>query len=70
MLDRPKHLRKIKFLNRLKNWVKLTSINIYCFSSGCCGDEILATYGPVYDLERLGVNFVSSPERADVLMIG
>jgi len=69
MLDRPKHLRKIKFLNRLKNWVKLTSINVYCFSSGCCGDEILATYGPFYDLERLGVNFVSSPERADVLMI-
>jgi len=69
MLDKPKHLRKIKLLNRLKNWVDSTSIDIYCFSSGCCGDEIVATFGPVYDFERLGINFVSSPERADVLMI-
>lgn len=69
MLDKPKHLRKITFLHKLKNWVKLTSINVYCFASGCCADEILATLGPVYDFERLGVNFISSPERADIIMV-
>ncbi|GAI66067.1 unnamed protein product, partial [marine sediment metagenome] len=46
-----------------------TSINIYCFTSGCCGNEILAILGPLYDSERWGINFVSSPERADVIMV-
>ena len=69
MVHKVRHFKKFSLLNKLINWVKSTSINIYCFTSGCCGNEILATFGPLYDSERWGINFVSSPERADVIMV-
>jgi NADH-quinone oxidoreductase subunit B len=69
MMHKVKYFKKFSLLNKLRNWVKSTSINIYCFTSGCCGNEILAILGPLYDSERLGINFVSTPERADLIMV-
>jgi len=36
---------------------------------GCCKQEILATQGPLYDIQRFGVNFVNTAEDADILVI-
>ncbi|OQA20712.1 MAG: NADH-quinone oxidoreductase subunit 6 [Actinobacteria bacterium ADurb.Bin346] len=45
------------------------NLNIIVAGFGCCKQEILATTGPTYDISRFGVNFVSVPEEADVLVI-
>ena len=34
-----------------------------------CANELLAAFGPDYDLERLGVRLVASPRHADVLLV-
>ncbi len=44
------------------------NLNIYIVGIGCCKHEIFATRGPVYDISRFGINFVSSPEDADVFV--
>ncbi|MCL4377439.1 MAG: hypothetical protein M1409_03485 [Actinobacteria bacterium] len=45
------------------------NLNFLIAGFGCCKQEILATNGPLYDISRFGVNFVSLPEDADVLVI-
>ena len=45
------------------------NLNILVAGFGCCKQEIYAASGPLYDIARLGVNFVSIPEDADVLVI-
>lgn len=49
--------------------IEKTSLNIFVAGFGCCKQEIFATRGPLYDIERFGVNFVSFPEDADILVI-
>lgn len=44
------------------------NLNIIVAGFGCCKQEIFATTGPLYDISRFGVNFVSIPEEADVLV--
>ncbi len=44
-------------------------LNIFVTGIGCCKQEIIATVGPIYDISRFGVNFVSLPEDADILVI-
>lgn len=41
---------------------------MYVAGYGCCKQEILASVGPVYDISRFGISFVSYPEDADVLV--
>ena len=49
--------------SRVKN-----NLNIIVSGSGCCKQEIFAATGPIYDVARFGINFVSIPEEADVLV--
>ena len=51
----------------MKSLVK-NNLNILVSGFGCCKQEISATSGPIYDIERFGVNFVSIPEEADILV--
>jgi len=45
------------------------NLNLLVVGFGCCRQEIYAASGPLYDIERFGVNFVNLPEDADVLVI-
>jgi NADH-quinone oxidoreductase subunit B len=45
------------------------NLNFLIAGFGCCKQEILAANGPLYDISRFGINFVSLPEDADVLVI-
>lgn len=45
-----------------------SSLNIYVAGFGCCKQEIIASAGPIYDISRFGISFVSYPENADVLV--
>lgn len=48
------------------------SVNVrYINAGGCsdCGLEVMAAFGPVYDVERYGIRLVASPRHADVLLI-
>lgn len=48
------------------------SLRIRELDAGSCNGcelEIHAVTGPVYDLERFGINFVASPRHADVLLV-
>ena len=44
------------------------NLNIIVRGFGCCKQEVFATTGPIYDISRFGINFVSIPEEADVLV--
>jgi len=46
-----------------------SNLNIIVPGTGCCIGEIMATRGPVYDIQRFGINFVSIPEDADILVL-
>ena len=45
------------------------NLNLLVAGFGCCKQEIFATAGPTYDISRFGINFVSVPEDADVLVV-
>ncbi len=49
--------------------IEKSSLNIFVAGFGCCKQEIFATRGPLYDIQRFGVNFVSLPEDADILVV-
>jgi NADH:ubiquinone oxidoreductase subunit B-like Fe-S oxidoreductase len=52
----------------LRNSLIKSSLNVYIAGYGCCKQEIIASAGPVYDVSRFGVSFVSYPENADILV--
>ena len=52
----------------MSNSLIKSSLNVYIVGYGCCKQEIIASAGPVYDISRFGVSFVSFPESADVLV--
>ncbi|MCX6384356.1 MAG: NADH-quinone oxidoreductase subunit NuoB [Actinobacteria bacterium] len=52
----------------MSNSLIKSSLNIYVAGYGCCKQEIIASAGPVYDISRFGISFVSFPESADVLV--
>ncbi len=49
--------------------IEKSNLNIILSGYGCCRSEILATRGPLYDIQRFGINFVNLPEDADILVI-
>lgn len=46
-----------------------SNFNILVTGSGCCKQEIFATQGALYDIQRFGVNFVSTVEEANLLVV-
>ena len=38
-------------------------------SCGACESEIIACSNPLYDIQRLGIDFVASPRHADALLV-
>jgi len=46
-----------------------SNLNMLVVGFGCCKQEIFATQGPLYDIQRFGVNFVNTAEDADILVI-
>lgn len=46
-----------------------SNLNLLVVGFGCCRQEMYAAEGPLYDIQRFGVNFVNLPENADVLVI-
>ena len=46
-----------------------SNFNILVTGFGCCKQEIFATQSSLYDIQRFGVNFVSVPEDADILVV-
>ena len=53
----------------MSNLLIKSSLNIYVAGFGCCKQEIIASAGPIYDISRFGISFVSYPENADVLIV-
>ena len=48
------------------------SLHIRHLDSGSCNGcdwELVALLNPVYDIQRLGIDFVASPRHADVLLV-
>ncbi len=45
------------------------NFNILVTGFGGCKQEIFAAQGALYDIQRFGVNFVSTPENADLLVV-
>jgi len=49
--------------------IEKSNLNIIVSGYGCCRSEILATRGPLYDIQRFGINFVNMAEDADILVL-
>lgn len=49
--------------------IEKSSLNMIVPGTGCCTGEILAARGPIYDMQRFGINIVSIPEDADILVL-
>lgn len=49
--------------------IEKSNLNIIVLGYGCCRSEILATKGPLYDIQRFGINFVNMAEDADILVL-
>jgi NADH:ubiquinone oxidoreductase subunit B-like Fe-S oxidoreductase len=45
------------------------NLNLLVAGFGCCKQEIFSSNSPLYDISRYGINFVSLPEDADVLVV-
>ncbi len=57
--------------DRLKEWARQSSPWAVHYNSGSCNGcdiEIVATFTPRYDVERLGIKLEGSPRHADVLV--
>ncbi len=46
-----------------------SNLNILVSGFGCCKQEIFATQGALYDIQRFGINFVRTAEDADILVV-
>jgi NADH-quinone oxidoreductase subunit B len=49
--------------------IEKSNLNIIIPGMGCCSSEMLAARGPVYDIQRFGINIVTIPEDADIMVI-
>ena len=46
-----------------------SNLNMLVVGFGCCKQEIFATQGSLYGIQRYGVNFVNAAEDADIMVI-
>ena len=49
--------------------IEKSNLNIIIPGTGCCSGEILAARGPVYDIQRFGINIVTVPEEAGIMIV-
>lgn len=59
-------------LDQVRTWARTNSPWLIHFNSGSCNGcdiEIVATFTPRYDLERLGMKMQGSPRHADILIV-
>jgi NADH-quinone oxidoreductase B subunit len=56
-------------LDDLLNWARLSSLWPLSFGLACCAIEMMATFAPGYDLDRLGIFPRASPRQADVMIV-
>jgi NADH dehydrogenase (ubiquinone) Fe-S protein 7 len=56
-------------LDDLLTWARMASVFPRGFGIACCAIEMMAAYGPGYDLDRLGVIPRSSPRQSDVMIV-
>ena len=49
--------------------IEKSNLNIIIPGVGCCSSEMMAARGPVYDIQRFGINIVTVPEDADIMVI-
>jgi NADH-quinone oxidoreductase subunit B len=49
--------------------IEKSNINIIIPGTGCCRSELLAARGPLYDIQRFGINIVTIPEEADIMVV-
>lgn len=59
-------------LDRLKDIVRKTSINVCIINCGGCNGcdiELIASFSPRYDLEQYGIYLQNNPRDADILLV-
>jgi len=56
--------------NALLNWGRSNSVWFLPFGTACCAIEMMAAYGPRYDIARFGSEVMRfSPRQADVMIV-
>jgi NADH:ubiquinone oxidoreductase subunit B-like Fe-S oxidoreductase len=53
----------------LLNWAKAKSAWGLTFGLACCAIELMATYGPEFDAERIGSILRATPRQADLMIV-
>jgi NADH-quinone oxidoreductase B subunit len=53
----------------LLNWARFSSMWPMGFGLACCAMEMMATFAPHYDLDRLGIFPRNSPRQSDVMIV-
>ncbi|MEO0160493.1 MAG: NADH-quinone oxidoreductase subunit B family protein [candidate division WOR-3 bacterium] len=53
----------------LLNWAKAKSPWALTFGLACCAIELMATYGPEFDAERIGSILRATPRQADLMIV-
>ena len=56
-------------LDDLLTWARMASLFPMSFGIACCAIEMMAAFGPGYDLDRLGVIPRASPRQSDVMIV-
>ena len=56
-------------LDELLTWARAASLFPMSFGIACCAIEMMAAFGPGYDLDRLGVIPRASPRQSDVMIV-
>ena len=46
-----------------------SNLNLLVTGYGCCKQDIFAVQGALYDIQRFCINFVNTPEDADLLVV-
>ncbi|MHC1567165.1 MAG: NuoB/complex I 20 kDa subunit family protein [Candidatus Syntropharchaeia archaeon] len=56
-------------IDKLLNWGRRCSIWPMSFGTACCAIEMMATFAPRNDMDRLGMIFRASPRQADLMIV-
>lgn len=59
----------LPFIEKAGKWAQTHSLGVFVTPWSCCGDEFTTVCGAKYDLDRFGINWVSDPRKADVLIV-
>ncbi|MCS7245159.1 MAG: NADH-quinone oxidoreductase subunit B [candidate division WOR-3 bacterium] len=59
----------ITSVSSVLNWAKAKSPWALTFGLACCAIELMATYGPEFDAERIGSILRATPRQADLMIV-